>query len=144
MNIAAGAWVVIYCPKKRSFLLAKRSRRMNNPNRWNFFGGRLDPRESAVHAALRELREESGIRASKGELRKLKTRRIRCASGRAGLRDLHFFLLTADKELRPRLNKEHSNFGWFRAGSIPSAVNRPTGVALRDGVLAKCKSLVFA
>lgn len=144
MNNAAGAWVVVYCPKKRSFLLAKRSGRMNNPNRWNLFGGRLDPGESAVDAALRELREESGIRASKRELRKIKSRRIRRARGRTGLRDLHFFLLKAEKEVRPRLNNEHSSYGWFRAGSIPSSVNRPTGVALRHGVLTKCTSLVAA
>ena len=143
MKITAGAWVVVYCPKKRSFLLGKRSGRVNNPKRWNLFGGRLDPGESPVDAALRELREESGIRATKNELKKLKKRRIHCTSSRSRPRELHFFLLTADKELTPRLNKEHTNYGWFRAGSIPSTVNRPTDIALRNGLLAECASIAI-
>lgn len=144
MKIPAGAWIIVYYPKKGVFLFAKRSKRVNNPNRWNLFGGRVDPGEAPVQAALRELKEESGIQASKSDLRKLKTRCIRCAGSRAGVRLLHFYLLTAGKELRPKLNKEHSKYGWFRAGSLPSSVNRSTGVALRAGLLAKCVSLAAA
>ena len=141
MKMPAGAWIIVYHPKKRTFLFAKRSRRVNNPNRWNLFGGQLDPGESPIQAALRELQEESGIQATKGDLLKLKTRRIRCNRSRVGLWLLHFYMLTAGKEWRPRLNKEHSKYGWFRAGAIPSSVNRPTEVALRGGLLAKCASL---
>lgn len=143
MEIPAGAWVIVYYPKKGLFLFAKRSGQVNNPHRWNLFGGQLDPGESPVQAAIRELREESGIRVSKRKLQKLKTRRIRCSRSSAGLRNLHYYLLTAEKEFRPRLNGEHSKYGWFRAKSIPSAVNRPTEIALRDGLLAKSASLAL-
>ena len=141
MHMPAGAWVIVYYPRKGLFLLAKRSGRVNNPHRWNLFGGQLDPGESPIQAALRELKEESGIRASKRELLKIKTRRIRYSRSCGGFRHLHFYLLTAEKELRPTLNREHSKYAWFRAKAIPSSINRPTEIALRDGLLAKSMAL---
>ena len=38
-------------------------------NRWNGFGGKILPQETALEGALRELQEESGIIASKAEER---------------------------------------------------------------------------
>lgn len=141
MRIPAGAWVVVYCPRKDSFLLGKRSRQVKNPERWNLFGGQVEAGESPLQAALRELREESGIRASAGKLRKLDTRSVRCRNSASGLRQMHFYLLTAGKEVSPKLNREHSDYRWFRSGTLPPLVNRPTQVALRGGLLKRATAM---
>ena len=55
MKIRAGAWIIVYYPKKNSFLLAKRSRRVKNPNRWNLFGGVVETFRQTRKIYSREL-----------------------------------------------------------------------------------------
>lgn len=66
---SATAWVILYTDKK--LILGKRSPTSKNPNLWNFFGGHLDAGETAVEAACRELKEETGYTIDKSKLKEL-------------------------------------------------------------------------
>lgn len=139
LNASAGAWAIIHCADTGKFLLGKRSAAVNNGGAWNFFGGRVDRGEAPGTALLRELAEEAGLRIKPKQLVKLG--RV-SGEGRRGNknRDLHYYLLKLEREVRPRLNQEHSDFRWFNRQSLPSRFNRPTMVAIKQGLLNKVKA----
>ena len=108
-----GAWAVIYCSATGKFLLGKRSAKVNKAGAWNLFGGRIDNGERPRNALVRELGEEAGISINPRRLAKLDTvsRKLR---SRQLERDMHYFVIRANREFSPRLNHEHSDFRWFR------------------------------
>lgn len=132
-----GTWIAIYCPTRRMVLMAKRSERVNNPYFWNFFGGQMDIGETPKTAAIRELREETGIKARKKDLIKVAHLRLE-GPGYAGIeRDLYFFLLLTEDLIEVRLNMEHSECRWFKKNHLPFSVTRVTQVILDNGLLKK-------
>ena len=137
MAVQRGAWIAIYCPSKRSFLLAKRSKLVNNPFVWNFFGGAIDAGESPKRAAIRELREEAGIKAGKSDLIPLAHIELSGLGHTGDERDLHYFLVLTDQPIKPKLNSENSEFRWFDEDHLPMSLNRATGEALRRGLIKK-------
>lgn len=128
-----GAWAVIYCTKTDKYLFGKRSNAVNNAGAWNLFGGRIDRGEAPARALMRELAEETGLRIKPKALRRISTVRHRDAADR----ELHYFLLEVERELSPRLNREHSRYGWFKRRELPSRLNLPTDVAIKRGLLKK-------
>lgn len=58
---AAVAVCVLDCDADPRLLIVKRVARGRNPGQWALPGGRLEPGESAVEGALRELEEETGV-----------------------------------------------------------------------------------
>ncbi len=63
LKAAAVAITVTVEAEGPAFLLTRRAARLNaHPGQWALPGGRIDPGESAVEAALRELDEELGLR----------------------------------------------------------------------------------
>jgi 8-oxo-dGTP pyrophosphatase MutT (NUDIX family) len=58
-----GAGVCIFCPKTGRFLLQKRGPRVEDPGEHDWFGGGVDKGEDILEGAIRELREEGGIKA---------------------------------------------------------------------------------
>lgn len=134
----SGAWAVIYCAATDSFLLGKRSGAVNNSGAWNFFGGRLDSGEGPCAAVRRELAEETGLKVKPAQLRKL-----RCVEGskkRKRRRELHYYVLQLDQEVKPRLNREHSRYGWFRRDRLPEKFNLPTLLAIKRGLLNEART----
>ena len=131
-----GAWAIIHCTATDKYLLGKRSHAVNNGGAWNLFGGRIDRGEAPSQALVRELIEEAGIRIKPKALRRISTIRRRDADNR----ELHYYLLEVDRELTPRLNREHSRYGWFKRRSLPSKFNQPTTVAIKQGLLKKSRS----
>jgi 8-oxo-dGTP diphosphatase len=107
-----GAWAVIYCAATGKFLMGKRSSKASNSGAWNLFGGRVDSGERPREALVRELGEEAGLSVKPRHLAKLHT-------------------------FAPRLNREHSDFRWFKAKNLPSKFNEPTWVAIKNGLLDK-------
>lgn len=131
----AGAWAVIYCTATRKFLLGKRSAKVNKSGAWNLFGGRIDNGERPREALVRELGEEAGLSIKPGRLAKLHT-----VSRKQSARDMHYYVMRADREFSPRLNREHSDFRWFTAKQLPSRFNGPTSLAIKKGLLEKAAS----
>lgn len=130
-----GAWAIIQCIETGKFLLGKRSEVVNNSGLWNFFGGRVDRGEAPRKALMRELVEETGLRVKEKQL--IKLGRVSSISGDMADRDMHYYLLRVSQEIAPRLNREHSNFRWFKRGSLPEKFNRPTTAAIKRGLLKK-------
>ncbi len=135
----AGAWAIIHCTTTDKFLLGKRSSAVNNGGAWNFFGGRIDRGEGPCRALLRELAEEAGLRVKAKHLSKL--RRVPAGGHkRATGRELHYYVLSVEHELAPRLNREHSSFGWFKRNRLPARFNLPTTVAIEQGLLNRIRA----
>jgi 8-oxo-dGTP diphosphatase len=132
----AGAWAVIYCAATNKFLLGKRSAKVNKSGAWNLFGGRIDSGEHPREALVRELGEEAGLSVKPRHLTKLHTVTRRLRSRRDG-RDMHYFVMKAEREFSPRLNSEHSDYRWFKAKQLPSRFNNPTSIAIKKGLLDK-------
>ncbi|HSD37505.1 MAG TPA: NUDIX hydrolase [Rhodocyclaceae bacterium] len=135
-NHQAGAWAVIYCSATGKFLMGKRSSRAHKSGVWNLFGGRVDRDERPKEALVRELNEEAGLRIKARHLTKLRTVCPRLQSGQLE-RDMHYFVIEAAREFTPRLNREHSDFRWFKAKQLPSKFNQPTLLAIKQGLLEK-------
>jgi 8-oxo-dGTP diphosphatase len=138
-NPQDGAWAIIQCLDTGKFLFAKRSAAANNGGFWNFFGGRIDPGEEPRTALVRELQEEAGLHIKQKQLIKL-CRVPGVKAGPSRERDMHYFLLRLDREISPRLNREHSNFRWFKRNGLPEKFNLPTTVAIKQGLLSKLKA----
>lgn len=131
-----GAWAVIYCATTGKFLMGKRSAKGNNGRAWNLFGGRVDQGERPKDALVRELGEEAGLSVKPRHLAKLDTVTRRLRAGQAE-RDMHYYVIKAAREFSPRLNREHSDFRWFKTNQLPTKFNGPTWVAVKKGLLEK-------
>lgn len=116
--------------------MGKRSSKVNKGGAWNLFGGRIDNGERPKEALRRELGEEAGLNVKPRRLEKLHTvtKKVRSSQDE---RDLHFYVIKANREFAPRLNREHSDFGWFKAKQLPSRFNDPTWIAIKRGLLEK-------
>lgn len=131
-----GAWAVIYCTATGKYLMGKRSAKVNKGGAWNLFGGRIDNGERPKAALIRELGEEAGLSIKPRHLAKLHmaTRRLRPGQD---ARAMHYYVVKADREFSPRLNREHSDFRWFNPKQLPSKCNSPTWFAIQKGLLEK-------
>lgn len=141
-NSQAGVWAIIHCPKTGTFLLGKRSAKVNKPGLWNFFGGHIDAGETPRAALIRELTEEAGIQPADHELISIggaTGAEIQDLGYVEALRELHYFLLLTDSEVEPQLNEEHSEFRWFKPGKLPHNLNRPTAIAINIGLIQKAQ-----
>lgn len=102
------AWVIVRCNTGR-MLLVLRSHRVNNGNVWNFIGGGVEPKEIPREAAIRELKEEAGLKL------KLKF----CGKLKLQNKMAYFFVAVVKEEVRPKLNRESSGFRWVKDGLVP-------------------------
>lgn len=62
-EVKHSVWSIVINPKGK-VLVAKRSKKSNNPNLWNFPGGGVENGETPIQCAYRELAEEMGVQRS--------------------------------------------------------------------------------
>jgi 8-oxo-dGTP pyrophosphatase MutT (NUDIX family) len=98
-------------------LLLKRSADEENwPNHWSLPGGRCEDDETPAQGAQRECGEEIGDCAFDG-MREHETKRTSFGW------DHTTFLVPSDSEFEPKLNAEHSDFGWHYPDELPSPMH---------------------
>lgn len=107
-ELFSSGYLVFRLGRPMQFLL------MQHANRWDLPKGRLDPGETAIQAALRELREETGIKPSElwTDSNFLYRQQYTVnESKNAKLKELTIYLgwLRADREIQPT---EHIGFSW--------------------------------
>tara|TARA_Y100000034_G_C6761127_1_gene339006 strand:+ start:174 stop:572 length:399 start_codon:yes stop_codon:yes gene_type:complete len=89
-----------------SILLLRRSRTVNNPGYWNLPGGRIDPGETPLQAAIRETFEEAGIPVLNAAPYDVIVRK-------KGRKLYHVFLARSSKVI-PRINEESDKWVWIQ------------------------------
>ncbi|MDD7940061.1 NUDIX domain-containing protein [Actinomycetospora lutea] len=96
----------------RVLLGLRRADRASYPGVWDLPGGHVEPGESAVAAARRELREELGVDAALGAPWRV------LVDGDA---ELSVWLVHAwAGEVRNVADHEHERLGWFTAAELPA------------------------
>lgn len=84
-------------------------------NYWNFAKGKLEKEERSWQAALREVAEESGLRAS--ELRMLRnfktTENFSFGRGKSQIFKVVILYLAETKKRDVTVSWEHEGYGWF-------------------------------
>jgi 8-oxo-dGTP pyrophosphatase MutT (NUDIX family) len=107
------AWVILFTPDK--LILGKRAPNTNNPNLWNFFGGHIDDGETAAEAAVRELREEIGMKADPNELKAV-----------AVIGDATYFSLKVQSTANAKTTDEVSKIKSFKLTDLPDNLHSKT------------------
>lgn len=92
-------WILFRDIKSAKYLVGKRSKLVNNANKWNFIGGRIDPKESVKQASVRECFEETGLTISETDLN------LVCQDGDT-------FWFECFKKVKPKKTKETSSYKW--------------------------------
>jgi len=78
---------------------------------WSIFGGSMEPGESPMICAARELEEETKIKIQTKDLRFVK----RFLNENS---EFIFYFVVLPEMLSPILNYEHTEWGWFRIDSL--------------------------
>lgn len=103
---AAGATII--CAYSGRVLLIRRSRHVTNPFLWSVPAGGIDRGESAIHAAIRELEEETGYSG---------TLTLVYEESSDGFCNFGFVV---PREFPVRLNWENDDADWFDPLDLPA------------------------
>lgn len=138
----SGAWMVIYCKPKNTFLFGQRRPNRRKPNLWDLFGGHLEPDEDPVSGVLREIREETGLDLPDRRVIRYTPEGYSTLGFFSGIRNMYYYLMVTAEEFSPTLDHEHSSYGWYAFDALPHRVNRPTAIALHIGLFVKALAIV--
>lgn len=121
-----GAGILLAARSTGRILLLLRSEECNEPGTWGLPGGKIDERENARTAAIRELEEETGW---DGPVSVLKEPIFI-------FEEPDFEFLTyfgcIDDEFDPQLNWESADAGWFSLGKLPSPLHFGVAALMRE------------
>ena len=106
----SGAGFVFVCLEDKTILLAKRSKFVDHPGVWAGFGGGIEPGETPMEAAIREVTEEAG---SFPEIKQILTSTTRKENNFEYTTFIADISLEEKKQWRLVLNKEMDNAKWF-------------------------------
>ena len=107
----AGAGAIFLAKDTGRYLLAYRSKYVNEPHTWGVWGGAIDGDETPKEAAHREIKEEAGYTRGFG-LTHLHT-------FQSGDFKYDTFLATVPHEFEPKLDWETESFEWFKLDEFP-------------------------
>lgn len=111
-----GAGVLVLSSETGRILLPYRSTKVQEPHTWGTWGGAIDDGEDAAQAAIREMREEGGVRLNPTSMELL-------YEFRDGSFRYTTFLAIVGPEFRARLDKETETAKWFELDSLPTALH---------------------
>ncbi len=116
-------------------LVAQRSRRMAEPLKWEFPGGKVEPGEGPHEALAREIREELNLVVEVGARL---GRGVHVEAGRRVELDVYIAAVVSG-EIHLA---EHRQVGWFRAAQIDgldwAAADLPVLAALKRRLRGRC------
>jgi 8-oxo-dGTP pyrophosphatase MutT (NUDIX family) len=111
----AGAGALVVACTTGRVLLVLRSQDVTEPGTWGLPGGKIEPSEKPMPAAIRELREETRFR---GELLFFPSFVFR----EEGFVFYNFFALAKD-EFKPKLDWENDDAQWFELDQLPEPLH---------------------
>jgi 8-oxo-dGTP pyrophosphatase MutT (NUDIX family) len=112
---SSGAGGVFYSTKTKRFLLAFRSKYVNEPRTWGVWGGAIDKNETPTEAIKREIREETGYQG--------KYKLIPSFIYKKGDFQYHNFIIEVEDEFKPKLCWETEKYGWFTINEFPTPLH---------------------
>lgn len=111
-----GAGCLVYAESTKRFLVALRSRNVEQPGTYGTIGGAIDDRENPQTAAIRELKEETGF---SGSIVRVERLAMFQKDTRAGTTfKYHNFLVVIKDEYKPRTNWETARFEWVNFSGL--------------------------
>lgn len=83
---------------------------------WSIFGGSLEKKESTMSCAIREIKEETGLKIELSELIYIQDLLNESEDGSC----TQFTVYFVDSKVKPdiKLNDEHTDFAWFNINEI--------------------------
>lgn len=95
-------------------------------NYWNFPKGKLEEEERSWQAALREVREETGLKANELRfVRDFKTReQFMYRSGAEKIVKIVILFLAETRQAKIAVSHEHEGFGWFTYPEAKRAISK--------------------
>lgn len=124
----AGAGCVPYAVETGRVCLQHRSEAVNEPGTWGTWGGAIDPGESPLEAARRELYEEAQYSGP--------VRFTKLSVFKKGTFRYTNFLATVPREFDPRHSWESQGHAWVQLDELPSPLH-PGFKALLPALLAR-------
>lgn len=119
---------ILLTTKAGTALFLKRSGGGDHEGEWNFPGGKTEGEETALEAALRETREETGY-VVKGEPQLL-TRTVAPSVLDGPEVDYTTFMARVPAEFVPELDGEHTGYAWAPVNSPPEPLHPGCRIAL--------------
>ncbi|MBU2632652.1 NUDIX hydrolase [Patescibacteria group bacterium] len=103
--------------KKQQVLLIKRAKHLHNGGKYAIPGGFLDRNEDTKQAALRELKEETGLKGEVDFLFKINDNPNRPKEDRQNVDFLYIVKILGGQE---KISPETSNIEWFNKETLPA------------------------
>lgn len=96
------------------YLLLRRAATSDHPGTWAFPGGEIEPNETSLMAAIREVSEEIGINI-RPWAHKLQSLGV--------VNHFETWLFNIGGEFVPMLNREHTDYRWAKHSALPSPMH---------------------